>query len=66
MLTSWIRNPGSLQGYADRERKPHFGTYEHRNDPNLAKITVEKLDNDLTMLGDKLSKSFGNIKVAGI
>ena len=30
------------------------------------KITVEKLDNDLTMLGDKLSKSFGNIKVAGI
>ncbi|HJG78206.1 hypothetical protein [Phocaeicola barnesiae] len=29
-------------------------------------ITVEKLDNDLTMLGDKLSKSFGNIKVAGI
>ena len=31
-----------------------------------AKITVQKLDNDLTMLGDKLSKSFGNIKVAGI
>ena len=31
-----------------------------------AKITVEKLDNDLTMLGDKLSKSFGNIKMAGI
>ena len=31
-----------------------------------AKITVEKLDNDLTMQGDKLSKSFGNIKVAGI
>ena len=31
-----------------------------------AKITVEKLDNDLTMLGDKLSKLFGNIKVAGI
>ncbi len=31
-----------------------------------AKITVEKLDNDLTMLGDKLSKSFSNIKVAGI
>lgn len=31
-----------------------------------AKITVEKLDNDLTMLGDKLGKSFGNIKVAGI
>ena len=31
-----------------------------------AKITVEKLDNDLTMLGDKLSKSFGNIKVAGL
>ena len=31
-----------------------------------AKITTQKLDNDLTMLGDKLSKSFGNIKVAGI
>lgn len=28
-----------------------------------AKITVEKLDNDLTMLGDKLSKSFGNCTV---
>lgn len=33
--------------------------------PSL-QITVEKLDNDLTMLGDKLGKSFGNIKVAGI
>ena len=31
-----------------------------------AKITTQKLDNDLTMLDDKLSKSFGNIKVAGI
>ena len=31
-----------------------------------AKITVQKLDNDLTMLGDKLSKSFGNVKMAGI
>ena len=31
-----------------------------------AKITVQKLDNDLTMLGDKLSKSFGNVKIAGI
>ena len=36
-----------------------------RRQPSL-QITVEKLDNDLTMLGDKLSKSFGNIKVAGI
>lgn len=31
-----------------------------------AKITVQKLDNDLTMLGDKLNKSFGNVKMAGI
>ena len=31
-----------------------------------AKITVQTLDNDLTMLGDKLSKSFGNVKMAGI
>lgn len=31
-----------------------------------AKITIQKLDNDLTMLGDKLSKSFGNVKIAGI
>lgn len=31
-----------------------------------AKITVQKLDNELTMLGDKLSKSFGNVKIAGI
>ena len=31
-----------------------------------AKITVQKLDNDLTMLGDKLSKSFGNVKMAGL
>ena len=31
-----------------------------------AKITVQKLDNDLTMLSDKLSKSFGNVKIAGI
>ena len=30
------------------------------------KITVQKLDNDLTMLSDKLSKSFGNVKMAGI
>lgn len=31
-----------------------------------AKITVQKLDNDLTMLGDKLSKSFGNVKMVGL
>lgn len=31
-----------------------------------AKITVQKLDSDLTMLGDKLSKSFGNVKLAKI
>ena len=31
-----------------------------------AKITVQKLDNDLTMLGDKLSKSFGNVKLTKI
>ena len=31
-----------------------------------AKITVQKLDNDLTMLGDKLSKSFANVKMAGL
>lgn len=66
MLTSWIRNPGSLQGYADRERKPHLGHTNIETTQIYAKITVEKLDNDLTMLGDKLSKSFGNIKVAGI
>lgn len=33
--------------------------------PSL-QITVQKLDNDLTMLSDKLSKSFGNVKIAGI
>lgn len=31
-----------------------------------AKITVQKLDNDLTMLGEKLSKSFKNVKTAGL
>lgn len=31
-----------------------------------AKITVQKLDNDLTTLGDKLNKSFGNVKMAEI
>ena len=31
-----------------------------------AKITVQKMDCDLTMLGDKRSKSFGNVKMAGI
>ena len=29
-----------------------------------ARITTQKLDNDLTMLGDKLNQSFGNIKTA--
>ena len=38
---------------------------ERRQLPSL-QITVEKLYNDLTMLGDKLSKSFGNVKMAGI
>ena len=28
-----------------------------------AKITSQKLNNDLTMLGDKLNKSFSNIKI---
>ena len=31
-----------------------------------AKITTQKLDNDLTMFGNKLSKSFGNVKMAEI
>ena len=31
-----------------------------------AKITTQKLDNDLTAFGNQLSKSFGDIKVAGI
>ena len=29
-----------------------------------AKLTTKKLDNDLTMLGNKLNKTFGNIKIA--
>ena len=29
-----------------------------------AKITSQKLNNDLTMLGDKLNASFSNIKIA--
>ena len=29
-----------------------------------ARITTQKLDNDLTMLGNKLNASFGNIKIA--
>ena len=29
-----------------------------------AKITTEKLDTDLSMLGSKLNASFGNIKMA--
>ncbi len=36
-----------------------------RRQPSL-QIPVQKLDNDLTMLSDKLSKSFGNVKIAGI
>ena len=66
MLTSWIRYPGPLQGYADREVSRILGHTNIETTQIYAKITVEKLDNDLTMLGDKLSKSFGNIKVAGI
>ena len=31
-----------------------------------AKITTQKLDNDLTAFGNQLSKSFGDIKVAGV
>lgn len=31
-----------------------------------AKITVQNLDSNLTMLGHKLSKSFGNVKLAEI
>ena len=29
-----------------------------------AKLTTKKLDSDLTMLGNKLNKTFGNIKIA--
>ena len=32
----------------------------------LDKITTQKLDNDLTAFGNQLSKSFGDIKVAGV
>jgi site-specific recombinase XerD len=31
-----------------------------------AKITTQKLDSDLTAFGNQLSKSFGDIKVAGV
>lgn len=31
-----------------------------------AKITTQKLDNDLTAFGNQLSKSFGDIKMAGV
>ena len=31
-----------------------------------AKITTQKLDNDLTAFGNQLNKSFGDIKVAGV
>ena len=41
-----------------------YGSGAGKRKPTAVKL--EKLDNDLTMLGDKLSKSFGNIKVAGI
>ena len=54
----------SAKGCQSRESAVFWGNIETTQ--IYAKITVEKLDNDLTMLGDKLSKSFGNIKVAGI
>ena len=44
----------------------HFSHTNIETTQIYAKITVQKLDNDLTMLGDKLSKSFGNVKMAGI
>ena len=31
-----------------------------------AKITTQKLDNDLTAFGNQLNKSFGDIKVTGV
>ena len=31
-----------------------------------AKITTQKLGNDLTAFGNQLNQTFGNIKVAGI
>lgn len=43
--------------------------WEHTNIETTqiyTKITVQKLDHDLTMLDDKLSKSFGNVKMAEI
>ncbi len=30
-----------------------------------AKITTQKLDNDLTMLGNRLNQSFNNVSMAG-
>lgn len=36
-----------------------------RRQPSL-QITTQKLDNDLTAFGNQLSKSFGDIKVAGV
>lgn len=31
-----------------------------------AKITTQKLGNDLTAFGNQLNRTFGNIKVAGV
>lgn len=61
-----ICDPGSQQRDANRERQPYLGHTNIETTQIYAKITVQKLDNDLTMLGDKLSKSFGNVKMSGI
>ena len=37
---------------------------ERRQLPSL-QITTQKLDNDLTMLGNRLNQSFNNVSMAG-
>lgn len=64
LLKARVCDPGSQQRNANRERQPYLGHTNIETTQIYAKITVQKLDNDLTMLGDKLSKSFGNVKMA--
>ena len=45
-------------------RCTYLGAYNIVTTQLYAKITVQKLDNDLTMLGNKLNQSFNNISMA--
>ena len=63
MWQALVRNFGALKGMPIESVSRVLGHTNIVTTQIYAKITSQKLDNDLTMLGNKLNASFKDIKM---